>query len=61
MLKQFEDMRAALEKWSNWHYEVQSAKVGGESIYTAADFSRMFSEAINATEAIINPTKEGEK
>jgi hypothetical protein len=52
-------MREALEAWMTWDYEVQSAKVNGESIYSSDDFRRMRFEATGKGQAALAQLKDG--
>lgn len=54
------DLYEALEAWNNWHYEVMSARVNGESIYGSADFDRMKADAQRLTDAALAKAR-GEK
>jgi len=43
----------ALQAWSNWDYEVQSAKVNGEGYHSASDLAHMRAEAVKKTDAAL--------
>lgn len=53
------DMIEALEAWEHWDYEVQSAKVNGESIYDHRDFQRMRDDAEQKMRAALTKATGG--
>ena len=54
-----ERAEAALREWDNWNYEVRSASVNGESIYSFADLKGMREKAEGLTALALRPSGDG--
>lgn len=55
-----QELLDALKTWDNYFYHVVSARVNGESNYSASDFDRMRKEALEKMETVLAKFKNKE-